>query len=278
MELNKVLIVEDEPILAKDLSRLLRQWGYTIVGAATSACQALEIVSETNVDLVLMDIALKGDEDGIDCAVRIKKIQNPAIVYLTAHPGDELFARAKPTEPQGYLGKPISPLELQRTVEVALFRHNMEKRLRESEERLDLALKAADMGMWDLNLKTWKIILSDIAHDMVGHSQEEFNADPKLWRSLIHPDDLSRTLEDFLSHLRGNSKSYRVQFRLQDRTGQWIWVSVRGRVFERDSKGRALRMVGTILNISERKRAERLLTNADEGRNFQSNNAIGRHV
>ncbi len=266
MELSKILIVEDEPILSKDLSRILEKWGYTIVGVAASARQALKIASEASIDLVLMDIALKGAEDGIDCAVKIKELQDPAIVYLTAHPEDELFARAKPTEPQGYLSKPVSPLELKRTVEVALFRRNMEKKLRDSEERLDLALKAADMGMWDLNPQTWELVLSDIAHDIIGYSQEALNADVDILRSLIHPEDLNRVIEDFVSHLKGNSESYRVRFRMQDQRGQWIWVSVKGRVFDRDSEGRALRMVGTILNITERKRTERLLSSGEEKR------------
>jgi PAS domain S-box-containing protein len=264
MESPNIMIVEDEPILSKDLSRLLERWGYNVVAIATTSEQAIERASAIDMDLVLMDIALDGESDGIECAIRIRELQDPALVYLTAHSEEGLFARAKSTEPQGYLGKPVSPLELQRTVEMALFKHRMEKRVRESEERLDLALKGAGLGMWDWDVITGNAVLSDTVYLILGYERSELTPTADTWRSMIHPDESRMVHRTLIDHLKSLTDSFEAEYRVRCKGGGWKWIGAKGKVFERDSAGKALRIVGTVVDVSGKRKAEEALRRSEE--------------
>jgi two-component system cell cycle sensor histidine kinase/response regulator CckA len=138
----KILIVEDEVMLAKELARGLQKSGYEVVGRATTGQDAVRMAEETEPDLILMDIMLEGEMDGIRAAELMRSRLDTAIIYLTAHTATDVFERAKITEPYGYLTKPVSPQELGRTVEMALYKRQMDKKLKESEERLRSILDA----------------------------------------------------------------------------------------------------------------------------------------
>ncbi len=131
----KILIVEDEVILAKEMARGLERSGYEVVGKVTTGEEAVRKAEETRSDLILMDIQLDGEMDGIEASAVIRSRLDAAVIYLTAHTTTDLFERAKITEPYAYLTKPVSPEELGRTVEMALYRHRMESRLKESEAK-----------------------------------------------------------------------------------------------------------------------------------------------
>ncbi len=144
----KILIVEDEIMLAKELCRGLEQSGYEVVGRVTTGEDAVRMAMESEPDLILMDIRLGGDMDGIEASSLISSRLDTAIIYLTAHTANDVFERAKITDPYGYLTKPISPQELARTVEMALHRHEADKRVKESEYRLSSYLKSInEMGL-----------------------------------------------------------------------------------------------------------------------------------
>jgi PAS domain S-box-containing protein len=151
MKSPRILITEDEVLVAVDLANQLRDLGYDIVGEATSGEDAVGMAEETHPDLVLMDIRLKGGMDGIEAARRIRSSLDSAIVYLTAHDEPELFERAKLTEPFGYLSKPVSERELARTVEMALHKRSIEMRLRESDEFNRRLVEYSPMGIIYLN-------------------------------------------------------------------------------------------------------------------------------
>jgi PAS domain S-box-containing protein len=135
VEKAKVLIIEDEIVVAHDLEDMLGQRGYEVVGIVSTGEEAVEKARATNPDLVLADIKLAGPMDGIEAAERIGSELDAAIIYLTARTESDFFERAKETEPYGYLTKPVAPQELLRTVEMAVYKHKMKKRLRESESR-----------------------------------------------------------------------------------------------------------------------------------------------
>ena len=151
----RILIVEDEPIQALDLTEFLKIEGYRIVGNAESGDEAVEMAGRNRPDLVLMDVKLAGEMDGIEAAAHIRSRYNIPIVYLTAHADAAMLNRAKITEPYAYLIKPWSDKELLSSIETALYRSTMERKLKESEERLhstlasidDLVLVLDDRGM-----------------------------------------------------------------------------------------------------------------------------------
>jgi PAS domain S-box-containing protein len=122
-----ILIVEDEMILAKDLQRTLIDFGYDAFAIASSAASAVKRAGERCPDLVIMDIRIKGPLDGIEAARILKKEFSTAIIYLTAHTDRATLDRVKKAEPHGYLRKPVDVLDLRTTVEIALYRHQLEQ-------------------------------------------------------------------------------------------------------------------------------------------------------
>ena len=128
-----ILIVEDEMLIARELEARLKGSGYTVVRIALSGEEALQAASEARPDLVLMDIVLKGTMDGITAAEKIRTRFDVPAVYLTAYADEGTLRRAKVTEPYGCILKPFTESEVGAAVEVALYKHQMEKNLREAE-------------------------------------------------------------------------------------------------------------------------------------------------
>jgi PAS domain S-box-containing protein len=125
-----IVIVEDEAITALDIKRKLEHWGHNVPKVAHSGADAIQIVNETNPDIILMDIVLKGEIDGVEAVNEIKKNHDIPIIYLTAHSEEKVMARAKYTEPYGYLIKPIDEKELFFAIESAFYKHNVDKKLK----------------------------------------------------------------------------------------------------------------------------------------------------
>ncbi len=140
MEKLKILIVEDEAIIAKDLEWHLQEMGYN-PSIATTGEDAFNKAKEFNPDLVLMDIILPGQIDGIEAANKIRSMADIPVVYLTAYADESILDRAVKTEPFGYLIKPVEHKELQSTIKMAIYKHNLEKKLKESEERYRLLVE-----------------------------------------------------------------------------------------------------------------------------------------
>jgi PAS domain S-box-containing protein len=143
----KILIVEDERIVAEDVRKSLNSLGYHVTGISPSAKDALEQIAKEPPDLVLMDIVLQGQGDGIDAASQIRQQYRIPVVFLTAYSDPKTLERAKVTEPYGYLLKPFEGSELRTTIEIVLHRHRMEIRLREREEWFSTTLKSIGDGV-----------------------------------------------------------------------------------------------------------------------------------
>ena len=135
MEKARILIAEDETIVAMDIKRRLTTLGHEVLGIVSTADDCIRFAIEQKPDLILMDIILKGKNDGIVAAEEIKANLNIPIVFLTAHSDDNTIQRAKLTEPYGYIIKPFEIKDLQSTIEIALYKYKMEARLTESELR-----------------------------------------------------------------------------------------------------------------------------------------------
>ncbi|MDY3563556.1 response regulator [Gemmata sp. JC673] len=147
MSLASVLVVEDERIIALGIQKRLTSMGYAVAGLAASGAEALERVAALRPDLVLMDIRLEGDMDGIEAAARVRGQFDLPVVYLTANSDPETLRRAKVTEPFGYVLKPYEDRDLQTSLEMALYKHKMERRLRENERWLAATLGSIGDGV-----------------------------------------------------------------------------------------------------------------------------------
>lgn len=126
MSANKILIVEDEAVVSLDISRRLEKMGYEVMGRLASGEEAIELIQEERPDLVLMDINLQGEIDGIETATKLYKEHNLPVIYLTAYAGESTLERAKESKPYGYILKPFKERELHAAIEIAISRHETE--------------------------------------------------------------------------------------------------------------------------------------------------------
>ena len=133
MQPASIFIVEDEAIVSKDLAGTLESLGYSVAGTAKNSETAMEKITETKPDLVLMDIHIAGNTDGIETAGKIHTLLNIPVVYLTAHADEQVLERAKVTEPYGYIIKPFEERGLQSTIEMALYKFHADERIRDNE-------------------------------------------------------------------------------------------------------------------------------------------------
>ncbi|RZN40376.1 MAG: response regulator [Methanosarcinales archaeon] len=134
MEHANILIVEDEAIVAEDLRMTVTDLGYTVVGRGSSADEAVAKTLKLKPDLILMDIVLKGDKTGIDASCKIKKRMDVPIIFLTAYSDIELIDKALAAKPHAYIVKPFQAKQLLASIEMALYKSRMERRLREAKE------------------------------------------------------------------------------------------------------------------------------------------------
>jgi PAS domain S-box-containing protein len=139
-----------------------------------------------------------------------------------------------------------------------------EQQLRLSEARLNMALEAAQDGLWDWNLAAGEVYLSPRWLTQLGYDPRRTVVTAEEVNALTHPDDLPGVKRGAAAHLRGETTVYEREFRVKDASGGWSWVLLRGRVVERDAKGRALRMLGTVSDFTARKRQEAELRRAKE--------------
>src|SRR5881396_3203085 len=165
---RSVLIVEDERIVAKDLQQTLAGMGYDAFGIASSAEEAVARASERCPDVVLMDIRIKGRRDGIETAEILRQRFRVPVVYLTALADDGTIDRAKKTEPYGYLLKPVKPAELRSAIELSLYKHEMEKRLRERERWFSTTLRSVADAVITVDLAGNVSFMNPVAEQLTG--------------------------------------------------------------------------------------------------------------
>jgi len=136
-------------------------------------------------------------------------------------------------------------------------RARAEQALRGSEERLRLALEAANQGLYDLDLRTGEAVVSPEYASMLGYDADEFHETHAIWRERLHPEDRDAVFKAYDDYIAGHSQEYRVEFRQRTRTGGWKWILSLGKVQGRDADGRPLRLLGTHTDITAIKHAER---------------------
>ena len=132
-----------------------------------------------------------------------------------------------------------------------------EEALRVGEERLELALKGADLGFWDWDLKTGTAVFNERHAEMSGYSPAELKPTVRAWKHQVHPKDWPKVSEALNAHLGGRLPFYEAEYRVRCKSGEWKWILGRGKVVAHDAAGNPLRMTGTSLDINERKTAER---------------------
>lgn len=257
MTASRILIVEDERIVALNLQQRLTKLGYEVVGRAASGLEAIANARETKPDLVLMDIHIEGPTDGIETAKKLIDELQLRVIYLTAYSEDSTLERARATQPYGYLLKPFSERELHATLQMALERRAADLALVESEERARLALQTASMGSWEFSPSRSELRTYGLAAELIG-AGGTIRLEALL--ACVHPDDRAQA-HSAVERAAAGGTPCSVEFR-QLRPGQPLrWIRIVARVFKAGPLAEP-RLIGIVQDVTERRAAESRLRQA----------------
>lgn len=259
--LHSILVVENEAVVALNLQHWLRKMGYVVPAIAASGEQALEFINIHRPNLVLMDINIDGALDGIDIAARISQAFSIPVIYLTAYSDDKTLERARETKPYGYLLKPFSERELYATVQMALERLKSDLALKDSEEHLRLALAAADMGSWELNVDSRKFLCMGASDTIFGFQSEIFSVTWDEFVGQVYCDDRTKVVAA-LEQAIADESGCEIEFRNRMNNGETRWLKVQGKVHAVPMALGERRVIGVVQNITERKNSEQKLRQA----------------
>ncbi len=171
--LPKILIVEDEAVVALDLMEQIQELGYGVCATVDNGADAITTARKLRPNLILMDIIIKGDIDGIEAASQIGRGLHIPVVFLTAYTDPNTIARAARSAPYGYLSKPFQPNELRAVIEIALVKSNMEGRLRDSESWFASTLRCVPDGIIATDRLGKVKFMNPAAEGMLGWTMEE---------------------------------------------------------------------------------------------------------
>jgi PAS domain S-box-containing protein len=169
----KILVVEDETIVARDIQQSLTRLGYDVPTTATSGEEAIRKTKEIHPDLILMDIVLKGQMDGVETVRQINRQFDVPVIFLTAYADDSTLARAKTTSPAGYMLKPFHPNELRPTIELALHRAQIDRHLKGSLRWLATTVRCMSDAMITTNRGGRLTYMSQGAETLTGWLQQD---------------------------------------------------------------------------------------------------------
>ncbi len=168
----QILVVEDEVIIARNLQNSLKRLGYAAPDICTSGDEAIKKAEDTHPDLVLMDIRLEGNVDGVEAAEYIYTRLNVPVVYLTAYADEDTFQRAKTTGPFGYILKPFDDRGLRTAIELALYKYRMESRSRKSAQQFAAILRSLGDAVIMTDADTVVTFMNPVAETLTGWKQE----------------------------------------------------------------------------------------------------------
>ncbi len=259
-----VVVVEDERIIALNLRQHLQKLGYRVPELAVNSTQALRAIQVHKPDIVLMDIHIEGEVDGIETAALANSKYRVPIIYLTAYSEESTLNRARQTHPYGFLLKPFSERELHATIQMALERHKVERALEQSRARLRMALTAANMTDWELRRleSNGEMLYAGQADFLVGHSEKSFHGRCEDFVRLVAAEDRDKVSEQLGKCLSGD-RLCDIEFRTAGPTvagDATQWLRLQGKVLDEDDQDAHL--IGVIQNITEKKLAEQNLRQA----------------
>jgi signal transduction histidine kinase len=258
----RILIVEDERIVARDLQVRLTNLGYSINGTASSKQEALTAARQNRPDLVLMDIRLNGVPEGIDAARELRSNFNLPVIYLTGHSDNATLSQARTTEPFGYILKPFENRELVAAIETAVYKHLTETRLREANARLQLAQRAGRVGVFDYNGETGELYVTPELEELRQASPGSIRSLDDLWNGQADLSEQRALHARFVDWIDSDRVDESWEHRIPMPLGQPRWVQVRAHLY-RNAEGKPLRIIGTEVDITGLKEMEEALVVKD---------------
>ena len=254
-----ILVVEDDDIFGAYLQAAVSELGYAVPAPVTRGEDAVARAKALGPDLILMDINLAGEMDGVTAATRIQSFLDAPLIYLTGHEEASFLEKAKITTPYGYLTKPVSKKELANAIEIALYRHSLDMKLKESENRLKLALTASHMGVWEADMASNRVLWSPQCYEIFG--SKELDGTFSSFEKRLHPEDAPAVMAAIME-VSPSHPFFHREFRTVRPDGEVLWLANYSQGHF-DGTGALLRMVGTIQDVTERKKAEESLQESE---------------
>ncbi|MDQ7782124.1 MAG: sigma 54-interacting transcriptional regulator [Desulfomonilaceae bacterium] len=254
----RILIVEDEGMVAKGVEKTLQSLGYAVVGLAATGEDAVRKAGETRPDLVLMDIMLAGDMDGIEAARQIHAGYDIPVIYLSAYADRSVLERAKLTEPYGYLVKPLTERDLQSTIEMALYKARLQKQLKEGERRFRELAELLPQTVYEVDRQGTFTFINHCGMDALGYTAEDVKAGLKVTDTVV-TQERDRLIESMNRVLSGERVSG-SEYTMRHRSGSTFTVVFHGLPIRRQDE--ILGMRGVAVDITELKRTQSELERA----------------
>ncbi len=260
----RILVVEDEGIVAIDIQNRLKRLGYDVPAVASYGEEAVRKAAEIHPDLVLMDIMLTGEMDGIEAAQQIWDRFDIPVVYLTAYSDELTLQRAKVTAPFGYIVKPFEDRELHISLEIALYKHDIERKLRDSEEKYRDLVETANIIILRMDTSGYITFFNEFAQEFFDYDEEEI-----LGKNIVgtivqdirsNGHDQGMTIAKIISNPDGYANSINECVR---RNGERVWISWTTQPI-RDEEGqiKEIQCIGN--DITDRMKAEERLRKSEE--------------
>ena len=237
---TKILIVEDEKLVGMDVRENLTDMGYFITGLVDTSEQAIESIKLIKPDIVIIDIIINGDKDGIETADIIKKEFGIPIIFTSANNDDYTLLKAKKVQPYSFLVKPINSRELFIAVEIAIYKSRMEAEIQHSKEWFEMTLKSISDGIIAINNKGIISFINQSAEILSGWTREE-----ALGRDLIDVlkfKDFETNYDRSNDNEFGDIKYLSSQSLINRKTGEVTRVQTNDSII-RDKDGSQLGMV-----------------------------------
>lgn len=256
MSSARILIVEDDRVVARDIAQQMSRCGHVVIGSVATGEEAITLAARERPDLVLMDVRLEGELDGIDTARHLHESLNLPVVFLTAYADEETVQRATVTEPFGYVLKPFDDLQLRTVVEMALYKHDAERRLRESEQRYAVTLDSIGDGVIATDFKGEITLMNPVAESLTEWSRSDAAGKPLEAVLRLFDEDAAAPLGfDVAAVLReGGVIKFPPRTALVGRAGRMVPVENRGTPIVNDA-GEVIGMVFVIRDATESRRA-----------------------
>ena len=254
MKQIRILVVEDERVVAMDIKNRLNRLGYAVAAEAVSGEAAIKKAGEASPDLVLMDIMLEGKTDGIEAAEEIRSRLNIPVIYLTAHTDTNTLERAKLTEPFGYIIKPFEERALHTAIEMALYKHRMEAKLRESRERYRHIVEHAPAGVCEIDLNDQRFVyVNDVMCKYTGYEKKAF-------LSMRLPDILGKGgknpfMEKTVKTSAANKGSESSECKIRRKDGSEFWSILS--ISNMHENGKPITAIIVLSDITKEKQAEK---------------------
>ncbi len=248
-----ILIVEDDAIVAKDLEKSIQGLGYSVVGCISSGENAIIDAEKSKPDLILMDIMLSGNMDGISAAQQILKRSHIPVVYLTAYADNATIERAKETEPCGYLLKPFDEMLLKTTIEMAIHKSKIIRRVKESEEKYRALVEMSPDAIIHTDLEGKILTTNEKCAKIFGYnSVDEILSTVENPFNFIVPKDHERASENMKKTVQGNSQDD-IEYQLYRKDGTTFYAAVSSSVIN-DDKANPKGFITIMRDITEYKK------------------------